>query len=114
VKQGKIWGVTEQVFTNGFVSVHLLDIKKGGFCSEHRHAQRANKFYVLHGQLEISIWTKDEICDKTVLKEGQSTIVPIGAFHKFKGLSEVRCLEIYEVNISAEDIERRTVGGVEK
>ncbi len=114
MKQGKIWGDTELIFTNGIVSVYFLNIKKGGFCSEHRHKQKTNKFYVTKGELEISIWEVGNLRDKTILRDGQSTIIPFDVWHKFKGLTDVQCIEIYEVKFSGEDIERRIVGGLDK
>lgn len=114
MKQGKIWGDTENVFSNGIVSVHFLNVLKGGYCSEHRHGQKTNQFYVIKGELEISIWEDKKTCDKTIIKAGQSTTIPFGVWHKFKGLTEAQCIEIYEVKFSGEDIERKTVGGLEK
>lgn len=112
MKQGKIWGETEKVFDVGIFSVHFLNIIKGGYCSEHRHLQKSNKFYVISGRLEISIWTDEGIIDKTVLAKGQSTIIPINVFHKFEALTDVQCIEIYEVIFCDEDIERRITGGL--
>lgn len=68
---------------------------------------------MISGELEISVWTEEGFCDKTILKEGQSTIVPAGVFHKFRALTDVRCIEIYDVKFYDEDIERRTLGGIE-
>jgi len=114
LKQGKVWGDTENIFSSGITTVHFINVKKGGFCSEHLHRHKTNKFYVISGELEISIWQDKDTCDKTILKAGQSTIVPFGVWHKFKGLTETQCIEIYEVKFAGEDISRRTIGGVEK
>jgi len=112
MKQGKIWGTTQEVFNNGTVSVNHLKIKAGGYCSEHRHAKKSNQFFVLSGRLAIQIWhgnTKDE----TIIKPGESTTVSPGVFHRFWAITNVECLEIYEVRLEGEDIDRRTVGGIE-
>lgn len=114
MKKGKIWGYTEDIFSNGILSVHFLNINKGGYCSEHFHRQKTNKFYVISGELEISIWQDKDTCDKTILKAGQSTTVPFDVWHKFKALTDVECIEIYEIKFSGEDIERRTQGGMTK
>ena len=111
-KQGKIWGETEKVFDNGIISVHFLNIIKGGYCSEHRHQQKTNKFYVISGELEIIIYAEEDMIDRTILKAGQSTIIPIGVFHRFKAITDVKCIEIYEVRFHNDDIERRTTGGL--
>lgn len=112
MKQGKVWGTTELVHKNSQGSFHLLHINKGGFCSEHRHAMKTNKFYVISGRLKISQWTEEDIEDKTILTEGQTTIIPIGIWHKFEGLTNVVCIEVYDFRFICEDIERRSVGGI--
>ena len=112
MKKGKIWGDTQNVFSNGIVSVHFLNILKGGYCSEHQHAQKTNQFFVISGELEISIWQDKKTIDKTILRAGQSTIIPFGMWHKFVALTDVECIEIYEVKFGGDDIERRTQGGI--
>lgn len=114
MRQGKIWGETEQVFSNGIISVHYISIRKGGYCSEHFHGQKINKFYVIKGTLEISVWQEGDICDKTILRDGQSTTIPFGVWHKFRALTDVECIEIYEVKFNGKDIKRRKIGGVAK
>ena len=110
-KQGKIWGETEEIFNNGIVSVNHLKIKKGGHCSEHRHSKKSNIFFVISGNLVIEIW-KGGVNDETVIWQGDSTTIEPGVYHKFRALTDVECLEIYEVRLDGEDIERRTVGGI--
>lgn len=112
MKTGKIWGFTESIFSNGIVSVHFLNINKGGYCSEHKHGQKTNHFYVVSGELEISVWQDKDTCDKTILKAGQSTVVPFDMWHKFKGITDVECVETYQVKFGGDDIERRTQGGL--
>jgi len=111
-KTGKIWGETENIFSNGIVSIHFLNIKKGGYCSEHFHRQKTNRFHVISGELEISVWQDRNTCDKTILRAGQSTTIPFDMWHKFKALTDVECIEVYEVKFGGEDIERRTQGGL--
>lgn len=114
MKQGKVWGETEEIFNNGIVSIHHLKIKKGGFCSEHFHKYKSNIFFVVSGNLRIDIWTKEGIEDSTVVWQGEKTEIPPGVLHRFKGLTDVECFEIYEVKLRGEDIERQTVGGMDK
>jgi len=113
LKQGKVWGETEEIFNNGIVSIHYLKIKKGGYCSEHYHRCKSNIFFVIKGNLEIDIWTKDNMKDITVVWPGENCEIPPGVYHRFRALTDVECLEIYEVKLKEPDIERRTVGGVE-
>jgi len=111
MKQGKVWGETEELFNSGTVSVHHLKIKKGGFCSEHCHKGKSNIFFVIQGNLKLSVWKSDE-SDDTVIWPGESTEIPPGVYHRFEALTDVECLEIYEVKFRDEDIDRRTEGGL--
>ncbi|MCK9598405.1 MAG: cupin domain-containing protein [Candidatus Omnitrophota bacterium] len=113
MKQGKVWGMTEAVFGDEMnFSVHYLHIDAGGYCSEHRHAQKANVFYVLEGRLEVYVWPPGrDIPDTTILHRGEETFIPPGAWHMFKALENTECLEIYCGRIIGDDIERRTTGG---
>ena len=112
MKQGKVWGTTEEIFNNGIVSVNRLHIVKGGFCSEHCHARKANIFHIINGNLKLEIWHQD-IKDTTILWQGEATTIEPGVWHKFEALTDVDCLEVYEVRLEAEDINRRTHGGLD-
>lgn len=119
MKQGKVWGNTTLIFLSNNVEVHFLEIRKEGFCSEHKHIQKTNLFYIISGQLEITQWLESEviaggITDTTVLQTGEFTTIPAGVFHMFRAITDVRCLEIYEVKFVGADIERRSQGGMEK
>lgn len=114
-KKGKIWGETTLVFQSINVEVHYLDIKKGGYCSIHRH-KKSNLFYVISGQLKVTIWdrdNKDKVIDCTVLGEGQLTSVYPGYWHKFEALKDTWCIEVYQAIIEEGDIERFTEGGLD-
>jgi len=113
MRQGKDWGSTTVFFRNSFVSAHHLEINEGGFCSEHFHRYKFNQFYVISGKLEITIWRENNVKDITVIGPGQSTVIPPGVWHKFKGLETTHCIEIYQVELREPDIERRTQGGME-
>jgi len=113
LKQGKIWGATDEFFRNAIVSAHYLEIKKNGYSSKHRHAHKFNVFYVISGELEITIWRDRGMKDVTVVKEGGVTGVSPGFYHRFKGLTDVRCVEIYQVILQEPDIERCDHGGTE-
>jgi len=109
--EGKIWGETVEFFRNAIVSAHHLSIKRGAWCSEHRHARKYNVFYVIDGKLEITIWRDDDVKDITILTNGQSTAIPPDFFHKFYAIEDTECIEIYQVFLEDPDIERRTKGG---
>jgi len=109
-KAGKIWGETTEIFRSQTVSAHYLDIFGGGFCSYHRHEHKVNIFYVISGQLLIE-QEVGEHNDKTTLSKGQSLVIAPGVWHKFTGMVDTKCIEIYQVNLTEPDIERRVVGG---
>ena len=114
-KQGKVWGETEEIFRNGHVSVNYLQIKKGGYCSEHKHRMKSNLFFVLSGNLRVTSWMGGKMFeDEVVLGPGESTEILPGIYHKFTALTDVECIETYETALLDPDIERRTHGGIAK
>jgi len=112
-KQGKIWGTTTKIYSNDAISVHYLHIKKGGYCSEHQHKSKVNFFYVISGVLEVST-LNGNIEDKTELQSGSTMTVQQGVIHKFQAKTEVHCIEIYQVFLNENDIERISQGGIKK
>jgi len=113
-KQGKVWGATTLICRTPHLTIHLLEIKAGGFSSEHRHAGKANLFYVLSGALEIKQWRDGNAePDETCLGPDQATTVPAGIWHRFKALTDVRAIEICAAEAIDNDIDRRTRGGRE-
>lgn len=113
MRQGKNWGYTTEFFRNAMVSAHHLEIRKGGYCSEHRHEHKYNIFYVISGKLEITIWRDVGKIDVTIISAGQATAVSPGFYHKFKALTDVHCIEVYQVLLIEPDIDRRSRGGIE-
>ncbi len=110
----KVWGWTTELFRNNTASTHYLEIKKNGYCSEHRHAQKSNEFFVIEGRLELTIWTAHlPNASIVVLTPGANhfSINP-GFWHKFRALTDVKCVEIYDYKYDGVDIERRTEGGL--
>ncbi len=118
MRQGKNWGYTTEIFRNAMVSAHHLEVNEGGYCSEHYHEHKYNQFYVISGELEITIWREDKkgtrLVDKTILKAGQSSAVSPGFWHMFRGLTKCDAIEHYQVLLNEPDIKRRTVGGMDK
>jgi len=49
----KVWGRTRELVHSPFYSKHELEVLVGGFCSLHYHRQRANRFLILSGVIEI-------------------------------------------------------------
>lgn len=112
--ENKVWGCTIELFRNNTMSVHHLEIKKGGYCSEHKHGQKVNKFYIVEGRLEIIMWKNGEEIINIISSNAITYIhIPIGTWHKFHALTDVKCIEIYDYTYDGMDIERRAEGGLE-
>ena len=113
-KQGKIWGETRLVFRNANAEVHLITAKQGGYCSKHRHIAKFNQFHVLRGRLAVETWKREyDLCDVTELGPGDTTTCAPGEYHRFRTLEDTDALEVYWVELRADDIERDNVGGTE-
>ena len=110
--QGKAWGQTRCVYAACNVEVHRIEVVAGGFCSEHQHTAKVNRFYVESGVLEVLVWHGDEP-DVTRLTAGQMTDVQPNLWHSFKADTAVVAYEIYSSTSNASDIIRRSIGGVD-
>jgi len=109
----KVWGQTTELFRNGTTSTHYLEIKKGGYCSEHRHAQKSNIFYLIAGRLKLTLWGLDKPgCTIVILDDVRQFEIPLGTWHKFSAITDVKCIEIYDYKYDGVDIERRSEGGI--
>jgi mannose-6-phosphate isomerase-like protein (cupin superfamily) len=111
MKQAKIWGVTNHIWSGNNVEVHRIDIVQGGFCSKHKHLCKYNLFEVERGELMVEIWRQD-IIEKTVLRPGDTTIVEPGLYHRFMAATNTVALEIYWVTLNEIDIVRENQGGI--
>ena len=112
--QSKFWGQTQSVYEGPLSEVHFLKINAGGYCSEHEHTAKWNRFVLIRGTLKVIIYREDGQ-DETILSAGQFTDVPPGTYHKFEALEDCECLEIYWVDgLDPCDIKRRSVGGIDE
>lgn len=115
IVRGKIWGNTSTLFAKNNVEMARIEVKPGGYCSEHCHQYKYNLFFVESGELEVIIFRNDAdttIEDVTTLKAGESTFVEPGLYHKFRAVKETIAYEIYWVEIDPQDIQRNSVGGM--
>jgi len=112
VREGKAWGETEAIEQSPNMELHKIEIKKGGYCSQHKHQSKINGFLIISGELEIQRWKDYGLCDKTILKAGGWTKVPPGEQHRFKALKKTVAYEIYWVELNHNDIQRENVGGI--
>lgn len=109
--QAKFWGETQCLFEGCYTEIHYAKSVKGGFCSEHRHHNKWNRFFVISGLLKVVMF-KEKGQDETIIKSGQYTDVPPGEWHTFECLEDCQFIEVYWVDtLEAGDIERRTHGG---
>lgn len=87
-------------------------IKNGGYSSKHTHEHKYNSFYVESGKIQIKVWKKDyDLCDETIIANGESTTVTPGEKHMFVALEDTIAFEIYWVELT-NDIIRTDCGGV--
>lgn len=113
--QGKVWGASYPLFNKNNVEISAISIKKGGFCSKHLHTTKYNMFVVNKGKLKITIWKdygSEVLQDVTILGDGMETTVSPGDYHMFEALEDTEALEIYWVELDANDIKRVNHGGV--
>ena len=96
--QSKPWGEIQCIYVGAYSEVHFLKIVKGGCCSKHNHAHKWNRFFVIDGKLEVTIYQDGNPHDKIILDPGTSVDIPPGIFHKFQCIEGCLCNEIYWVN----------------
>ena len=112
---GKIWGKTENVFSNHNFEFHRTEVVKGGFCSKHKHLHKYNGFYVESGKLIVSVWKSGyDLIDKTTIIDGQFHIVPPQEFHQFEAIEDTIAFELYWGEFNPDDIVRENHGGSKK
>lgn len=111
IVSGKVWGKTVSLFEKNNVEIHRIEILKDGICSMHRHKHKHNAFFVESGKLMIEVEKADyDLKDVTIIGPGQMASVPPGEFHRFIAMEDTVAYEIYWVELSSKDIERRDVG----
>lgn len=113
MKQGKVWGQTEELLRTPLIEVHRIHINPHMQCSMHKHNQKWNMFYVIDGELAIDVEKNDyDLVDTTTLGAGEWTSVRPGEYHRFRSLTvPVVALEIYYLEPLFTDIVRKDVGG---
>lgn len=114
--ENKVWGVVQHVF-DGPVSVSLLRVNAGTYCSTHRHEKRYNHFHVISGKLLIRLYDERlQSVDKIILKRHERISIPPGTYHRFEVLGDGQIVETYWTKdgspATLDDIERVHEGGV--
>lgn len=112
--QGKIWGQTQLVFSENNVEIHRIQVRKGGYCSRHKHVAKYNLFFVESGKLRVTIMRGKQVrpTDAIVLSKGMSTLIHPGELHMFEAVSDCVAYEIYWTTLDPNDIRRYSEGGL--
>jgi len=112
MKNGKIWGETQEIFNDNNVCIHRIIINKDSYCSKHYHEFKYNLFFVEKGKLLIKHWQNDyDLVDITILNSKESCVIPPKHLHQFVALEDTIAYEIYYVKLKDDDIYRQTCGG---
>jgi len=106
----KVWGVDHTLYSSGVAELHVLEMKKGGYTSNHLHRVRASYLRVIEGVLKVKIHY-DHLVITRALEIGQDITIPLGYIHQLEAVTDCKVLELYEPNQDG-DIERFDEGGV--
>lgn len=114
--EDKLWGLNHVMHLDGSFQVCHISVKKGGFCSNHRHTHKWNQFYVVSGKLAVQTYRGGELTGppETIHFLGPTDSIRIepGVNHKFHALEDTEAIEIYSASVSEEDIIREDTGGM--
>ena len=107
----KVWGNSRCIFKSDTSTTHLVNIKRGGYCSEHCHAKMTNRFVILSGKINVTVY-RNNIPINNLLTESEIFDVSPDIYHRFEALEDSVIIEIYEDKIDKNDIIRRTESGL--
>ena len=111
MKNGKIWGHTQKLYSKNNTSIHRIVINKDSCCSKHYHDSKYNIFFIESGKLLIKHWQNDyNLIDETILNAGELCEIPPKHYHQFIALEDTIAYEIYYVLLNDQDIYRDTCG----
>jgi hypothetical protein len=80
--EDKVWGRTRELSLEPSFSRHELEVIAGGFCSLHLHHERANRFIVKSGVIDV-VELVGPYYKLTMLEAGASYEVPSLVLHFF-------------------------------
>ena len=105
-KVARPWGWYDTIDTGERFKVKRIGVNPGASLSLQKHHQRAEHWVVVKGQAEVTVGDK-----KVVLKENESTFIPMGELHRLANPFD-EMLEIIEVQtgsyLGEDDIVRVT------
>ncbi len=111
----KAWGKTRELVDSPFYSKHDLQVTVGGYCSVHYHAQRANRFMVSSGLVEVVELYGPKLV-RHVLGPDNVHVVPSLVPHIFMVHKTGSMIEEYFPDrggaVARDDIIRLTEGGM--
>lgn len=115
-KTHKVWGYTQSVaVTDRPTHTALAFLKRGGYSSRHYHKDHFNRFIVVTGCLQISIW-RDGRLETLDVKPWEAIDVEPEIWHKMMAWQDTNLIEIYwpkdGCDLNVEDIVRENSGGV--
>ena len=117
MKELKVWGVAQHIFSSPHCAVSILETKKGAYCSRHKHLSRVNRFVVCTGSIDVVEYDDAQTETKRKrLEPGDVLDVAANVFHRFEVNESGLVVEVYwpaskfdEVQLT--DIHRLDVGG---
>lgn len=117
----KDWGWTEALHDSAYHFAARIDVKAGGFCSQHKHLLKWNGFSVVRGRMVIEIWNagshlSDPPDTSILLGPGDYYSVPPGQVHRFYCDVPTCAMETYwsHTTVREDDIVRLSLGGIRK
>lgn len=113
-QEEKLWGMNYIMHIDNIFQACHITIKKGGFCSNHRHTHKWNQFYIISGKLAVELFKEGDKTPYSILYLGPNDSIKVmpGVNHKFHAMEDTEAIEIYSVNVSEEDILREDTGGM--
>ena len=110
-RTAKVWGHSDRIEWNPFMSFHRAAVNAGYRCSKHLHVNKWNGFFVESGSLNIVVYDENDMQTVTGLEAGQYLSVPPGVKHRFESIEDTVLFEIYWPAEQVEDIVRDDEGG---
>jgi len=111
----KCWGSTELIVDSDLFQRHMLNVKRGGYCSIHYHEQRANRFFVVSGMIQVIALLGPNM-SSVILTDSMQYDVPSMVPHMFGVYRDGIVIEDYWPDrggrVASEDIVRLTEGDV--
>lgn len=118
VEEQKVWGSVKHLF-DGPVSVSVLRVGAGAYCSIHKHNRRWNHFLVVSGEIDVITYGVAgeylKPITKCTLSHLSAYVIPPGILHRFEVKKSGQVVETYwtsdGLNAEVDDIHRIEMGG---